>query len=320
MLRNGLPYAKIKNKAHKGQTAERELKTMRSFFIKSSRGGLLLACALFLSALLPGCQRSLPKDMQETLQGEAARMEDGETVFLWRDIFSDESYRLSDGTVLLSIRSHSWPWNTSVSGLRGFEGMSETAQQAVKSYFEEQGTLYDWDIQLSAAYADYRQCLKEAKKPEASAFQSHPVWQEAFPTSETERFTAFCISLMLPKDSHYDGTINERRFSLLFDRQTGERIDAFSLFSVPEKEAAQALFECCSGSDTNAPSRAEFIRLLRPEYICWYPDALEIYFPPDLFSDFADGWVAYIPFSDLADILRPWALPSMEELPASSPA
>lgn len=290
---------------------------MQGFTVKIQMNKRLLACGLFLAALFSACQKPAPQDMQETLQGEAARMEDGEAVFRWKDIFGYESYRLSDGTILLDIRSSAWPWNTSAGELEGFDGMSEKAQQAVKSYFEGQGPLYDWNAQLNAAYTDYRQCLSEAEKPEDSAFQSHPVWQETFPTSETERFTAFCVSLTLPKGSHYDGTITERRFSFLFDRQTGDQIDGFSLFSVPEQEAAQALFEYCSDSD--APSREEFIRLLRPEFICWYPDALEIYFPPGLFPDFADGWIAYVPFSDLTDILQPWVLSPVEGPPQSFP-
>lgn len=299
----------------------------------------LLGCGLMAAVLLCGCQQEIPEDMREKNMGEAARMEDGQPVYLWEDIFGYESYRLEDGTVLLDIRMVSWPWNSMVAGLKGYEGMSGQAQQKVRAYYEGKGELFDRQECLKMAYADYRQCREEAVKPGDSAFRTHPLWQESYPTYETARFTAFCTTLTLPKDGRYDGTMAEARYPALFDRETGERMDSYALFTLPKEEIAAALFDrggdgyavyvepesieiAGAGERQSAQDRGKavksvqeavrsqkeaFIRQLRPEYLCWGAQSLEICFPPDV-SDTL-GWTLGIPYADLEDILQPWALP-----------
>ena len=296
----------------------------------------LLSCTLLAAMLLCGCQRDIPEDMREKNMGEAARMADGQPVYLWEDIFGYESYRLEDGTVLLDIRAVSQPWNSSVAGLEGYGGMSKQAQQRVREYYEKKGELFDRQQCLKAAYDDFLQCRQEAEKPEDSAFRTHPVWQECYAAYETERLTAFCTALTLPQEERYDGTVSETRYPAVFDRESGERMDSYALFTIPEGEIAAALFE--RGGDNYAvyiepesieiagagerksalnrektaksvqeavrSQREDFIRQLRPEYLCWGAQSLEICFPPD-----ALGWTLGIPYTDLEDILQPWALP-----------
>lgn len=299
----------------------------------------LLGCILLAAALLGGCQRDIPEEMREQNMGEAARMADGQPVYLWKDIFGYESYRLEDGTVLLDIRAVSQPWNSQVAGLEGYGGMSDPAQQTVREYYEKKGELFDRQQCLQAAYDDYLQCRQEAEKPEASAFRTHPVWQECYATYETGRFTAFCTALTLPQEQRYDGTVSETRYPAIFDRETGERIDSYALFTIPKDEIAAALFDrggdgyavyvepesieiAGAGERESAMNREmtvkslqeavrsqkeEFIRQLRPEYLLWSAQSLEICFPPDVLDSL--GWTLGIPYTELEDILQPWALP-----------
>lgn len=272
------------------------IKTSR---LKKRSGKVLLAVLLLL---LPGCRKPAPENRQETFKGEAARFEDGAEVSLWEDAFGREHYRLSDGTEILTVPHPVWPWNASVGSLEGFEGMSPAARQAVRTYFEEQGLLYNQSSLLDAAYQDYRQCRAVGKE---SSFQAHAAWQEVLPTNETERFTAFCTAVTRPLNAHFDGTVTESRASAYFDRETGEKYDAWELFSVPAETVGRELF--ARGALSDFLSEKEFIEALRPEYLCWYSTTLEICFPPEALEEFRDGWIAGIDLADLEDILQPWA-------------
>lgn len=74
------------------------------------------------------------------------------------------------------------------------------------------------------------------------------------------------------------GTAEETSLPAVFDRETGEKLDIWSLFAVPEAEARAALLDkMADGSDV---PRTELEAAFRPEYIRFYSSGLGRHLSP----------------------------------------
>lgn len=260
---------------------------------------LLVLAALAL--LAGGCQRELTMP-PPTRVGQAQLFADGPTLTLWEDIFGNHSYQLPDGTELLNVRAAVWPWDSHVGGCEGFDGLTPEAQRAVRGYFERQGLLYDLDSLLSDAYADYRACQQEN-----TPFLAHMIGQEIIPTGETEGLSAFCALVIRPKCRPNNGNMVEERTAYLFDRTTGAPLSAWEAFRVPEAQARQAL--AAWSAYEGSPPRQALAQALRPEYLFWYGERLDICYPAGSLPDMPDGMTTGVPYGELTELLQPWALP-----------
>ena len=62
---------------------------------------------------------------------------------------------------------------------------------------------------------------------------------------------------------------HSQRYSLLIDRETGQRLDVWSLFTVPEAEARQAI-AAAAGDDPDV--RQRLAAAIDPERVLFYPE------------------------------------------------
>ena len=122
----------------------------------------IYASVLILSLVfLAGCSKA-PVQEEETLhliQENAASLPGDERADLWQDEHNTfDSYRLPDGTRLLTIYKTVGPANCYVAGTVSYNDLSESARKGIDGYYEKQGLLYDTEAELQKAYGDYLSC------------------------------------------------------------------------------------------------------------------------------------------------------------------
>ena len=223
----------------------------------------------------------------------------GTEVGIWAD-GGDNSYRLSDGTELLRENRPSGPQNVHVGGVEGFDQLSAPAREAVAAYYAEQGLLYDVEEVLERAYADYRDGGED--------FSAYLVEQSVSPSASNERLMYFTTTVFCSIDS---GTAEETSLPAVFDRETGEKLDIWSLFAVPEEEARAALVD--KMAEGGYIPRAELEAALRPEYITFRTGRLNLTFPRGTLPSQEYTTGGSFDYAELDGLLQPWAIPEEPE-------
>ena len=187
-----------------------------------------------------------------------------------------------------------------VGGVEGFDQLSAPAREAVASYYAEQGLLYNVEEVLERAYADYRDGGED--------FSAYLVEQSVSPSASNERLMYFTTTVFCSIDS---GTAEETSLPAVFDRETGEKLDIWFLFAVPEEEARAALVDRMADGDSVL--RMEMQAALRPEYIAFHSDRLDITFPRGTLpsQEHSAGWG--LDYQELDGLLQPWAIPEEPE-------
>ena len=115
----------------------------------------------------------------------------------------------------------------------------------------------------------------------------------------------FLTSAYLPIEGQ---TYEELRLGAVFDRETGEEVGGWGLFTVPEAEARQRLLDAADVKDTVL--RGEMAAAMEPQYFLLFPGHLEISFrqgalPSQEYAHLLD--VEYK--GELLEFLQPWAIP-----------
>ena len=222
-------------------------------------------------------------------------LSDGTAVEIWDTAFFGTNYILPDGTELLWENRPSGPQNVHVGGVEGFDQLSAPAREAVAAYYAEQGLLYDVEEVLERAYADYR---------DDGDFSTYLVEQSVSPSASNERLMYFTTTVFCSIDS---GTAEETSLPAAFDRETGEKLDIWSLFAVPEEEARAALVD--KMAEGGYIPRAELEAALRPEYIIFYTDRLNLTFPKGTLPSQEYTTGGSFDYAELDGLLQPWAIP-----------
>lgn len=265
----------------------------------------LLFCGLILLAGCAGTPRQ-EEDSWELVEENTITFSDGEHADLWhREHRADAFYKLSDGTILLRIDEPIGPQNVYVGGLESFDDLSASAQEAVSAYYEEQGLLYDTQAQLEDAYATYLDCQKAGTE-----YQERYIRQDVSPTAGNDTIMCFLTTVTLPVEGENERTVSELRLGAIFDRSTGEALELWDLFTVPEEEVRQRLLDESTLSDS--VPRSELEAALKPEYVVLLTHDLEITFPRGSLpsQEYTSG--ASVDYSALQDVLQPWAVPDSE--------
>lgn len=235
------------------------------------------------------------------LKREAAALRDGTAVdVLDLDGWSSHAYRLADGTELLEVNEPRGPENYYVGDLENFDDLSETAKEAVRQYYEDRGLLYDEMDALEQCYAAWKELGEE--------YQSGHIHQDVAPSASSERVMYFTTELTLPQEY---GTPLCSNTSLqdAFDRRTGERLDAWDLFAVPEAEVRKRLPELVGWVEDTA-ILAEMSAALEPEWIQFCQSGLAVFFPAgSLPSEELGYYISVAPGNIPEGFLRPWAVP-----------
>lgn len=254
---------------------------------------VLLVGALYLTGC--GKEPEPPQPEWTLVQETAAVLPDGARVDLWHtDANSYNIYKLSDGTALLAVQGPNALGSVTTEGVDGFDALSADAKRAVQLYFDEQGTLYDVQKELEAAYAAYGTDWED--------WTERVVVQEIRPVASSSRMMSFYTSL-----SVNGSPLPDYRLGAVFDRETGKKIELWELFTVSQETAMERLLE---GGEIRDPALyAELAAALQPDRVVLFEDCVGVYFPKSLLTTM-DSYEFTVSYDALTDVLQPWAIPS----------
>lgn len=266
----------------------------------------ILIISLMCLILLVGCNDK-PQQKKEiwTLEKEKVVIfSDGEYVNLWKtNRIEQDIYKLSDGTSLLRINEQSGPANVYVSGIESFDDLGENAQNTVRTFYEEQGLLYNLQSELKKVYSEYLNC-----KSNGNTFNDFFISQDISPTASNDSIMCFLTSVTLPISGQM---CQEIRLGAVFDRQTGEVQNSWDLFSLPENETRKKLLKLSRIRDIELLTEME--NALKPEYIILFPNTLEITFPRGTLPSQECSCSIGIDYDDLHGVIQTWAIPDSLE-------
>lgn len=264
------------------------------------------ASALLLVGILllfVGCMRIKQSEEVLELEGQGIyTLSGGEAVDRWRGYLvvqgsevhlpeNEVRYCLSDGTQLLTEQDPAGPHLP--------EDLEEAAQAAIPAYYQQQGRLYDLQDLLEAANAEYQSA------PEA--FQPWYVSQDTTLTARSEKAVWCLTEVMLPLGG---AEMTSLQAGAVFDSASGEKLELWSLFRVPEQQAREALLADVRQED---PLRAEMLEVMTPEMVTFYPDYAEVFFPLGSLAGEQTPVVVSVSMEELTAVLRSWAVPQAGE-------
>jgi len=257
---------------------------------------VLLGCLI----LLAGCSDNTPQQGVETWvleQEKVITFSDGESLDLWRNQIGDACYKLSDGTELLTIRTPIGPDNVYVAGVESLEDLTEPAQNSIREFYEEQGLLYDTHAELEKAYEEY------LRRENGEVYPERYISQDIVPVASNDKIMCFLTTVILPVEGQI---AQEIRLGATFDRETGEVMSNWNLFTLPEEEARQWLLEAFN---VDSSLRREMEAALKPEYIVLFPESLEVTFPRGTLPSQDYSYSVGLDYEELRKVLQPWAIP-----------
>lgn len=260
----------------------------------------IFVCSI-VCLFMSGCssKTETPESTWKLTEEKAIVFSDGEYADQWQqDTFGfQDVYKLSDGTELMTVINPVGPENSLTAGQESFKDLSETAQDAIRDYYEEQGLLYDLTEELEKAYVKYQKCRESD-----TVYKSARIEQSVTPVSANESKMCFLTTVQLPGDGD---TYEEYRSSAVFDRKTGKQMDVWDLFAVPKEEAEEALF----AQITRESLKEDMRQALKPEYITFFPDNLEVFFPAGTLKSQKEGYGMGIGYAELKGILKEETVP-----------
>lgn len=226
----------------------------------------------------------------------AATLRDGTPLDL-RQWNGTVTYCLSDGTELLNVHD---TIDGSFDAQAVNADLSEAAQKKISAYYEERGLLYSVEDELERAYANISTHVNGQPVP--------GLGQEIYPTATSERVIYVLTTLTLPVYGHPAANVTEVRLCDAFDRETGDHIDGWDLFTCSPEEAVQALLDLAQITDSAL--RMEMESIFQPEYMLFYPNGLEVFLPKGTLPSAGTSWGFGLDYDDgLRAILQDWAVP-----------
>ncbi len=282
-----------------------------------NRGKVWTCILLLLSAgALTGCGNGDKTEevhsfaVWEKTDEAAYTFSDGVQAVKWKNEKENTQqyrYRLEDGTDLLQTTFVLSPEEEPDSELSGFEGMEEAAQEKVRAYYQKQGILYDLEKELEDAYADYQSCADERER-----FTCHEVSQDVTESAENGKYMVILTAVTTPKKQHFDGGTTCNYQTAVFDRETGETIDVWELFTHSQEETKEELAKICSVEDTTV-SEKDVAPVMDQSQILFFQDYMEVWFPYGTWErqEFDKGFG--FEYEKIEGLLYDWAVPSKEE-------
>ena len=168
---------------------------------------------------------------------------------------------------------------------------SSEATKTVCAYFQEQGMMEDIDSLLAEAKATYT---------DSDDFKARRFHQDTQLTAATESMWAFNTTITVP---YSDGNTN-LEYSNYFDPATGEPMELWDLFSAPKEEVQQQIISY----GTQYYNKDLMDKTFDPSFVAFGSKAIMVTYAPGTLMDASAGYS--IEYSDLLDILHPWAIPS----------
>ncbi len=252
----------------------------------------LLPIAVCGLLLLAGCQ----EEIWELEEEDIVTFSDGEAVDCWRG-YQDGlreghvCYKLSDGTILLIEDDLAGP-----AGDAGFAGLSEEVQAAVTAWYNGEGRRYDLSALLEEAYARFQ-------AGEAETFEAGRVSQYIASTAQSEKVIYFTTTVDQAADPANGVSL---RYSAAFERETGQRLELWSLFSRPEAEVRLALVAAAGDDPVVQETLAAAID---SQKVLFYEEHLEIEFPAGTLEGLDTSYTLAVDYTALDGQLESWAIP-----------
>lgn len=281
----------------------------------AKRKAVVLFLILVMGLSLAGCKTNPREEVRGFEKWTMVRnaymiFPDGEWVSQWKDETGErESFLLKDGTELMqtSVITRYEP-ETTKKGLVGLEGLTEEVQKTIRSYYEEQGTLFSKVTCLKNAYADYCECAKNGER-----FTAHVVRQEVMPTAENDVYVTFLTAVTLPKQEHFTGDTTCRYDGRIFSREDGSQMDLKSLFVNEDWDAVKKELSMLCANDDTTISDPEIYDTMDQADILVFQDYLEIWFPYGTWErqEFDKGFG--LKYERMSELLQEWAIPSNGE-------
>lgn len=271
-----------------------------------------LLLALLLTACAAGCGKRQTAEDTCALSSVAYTLADGTAVSVWEGDF-DWLYCLSDQTELLRERRYNPVENVAVVGMKGFEGLTPAAREAVSAYYAAQGLSYDIQALLEDAYAEYLDI--GAKK-----FCTHLVEQSVYPAGETETISVFETSVLRPLNGKFqERMVESEQRQAVFDRRTGEWLPMEALFAVPMEAVLERLIEL-TADDEIPPDPAELQAGFSADRILWRNDSLTILYPAGTLTGVETSMEFYFDLQDFAPLLYTFAGGDVPGMPGAGGA
>lgn len=241
--------------------------------------------------------KALDTSIEERLEQGAVTLKDGTSLDALSSIGGDRvCYKLPGGERLLYASCRATPEWSFVGGVESFEDLSPAAREKVRAYYEEQGCLYDLDRELERAWEAYREAGEK--------FQTRWVDQDVSPSASGRRVMYFLTTVHLPTEN---GEYQELQTCAVFDRETGEHLSPWDLFSCPREEAVRTFLDA-SGVE-EGPRRREMEAALKPENILFFQDSMDFSFEQGALPGEEHAVTLGVAYDHLDGLLQPWALP-----------
>ena len=175
-----------------------------------------------------------------------------------------------------------------------FYDSSEEAKQ-VCAYFQEHGVTEDIPKLLEKAKASYS---------ESEDYKPYRFSQIVRLTAETDSLWAFDTEYTVP----YADSYTHANRSDFFDPSTGKALELWDLFSASKEEVTDRIISF--GVKYYDEARME--DYFDPTFVAFFHDKINVTYGPGTLSEPCAGYS--IEYSELADILHPWANPKNDNL------
>lgn len=231
------------------------------------------------------------------LHRNAMQLSDGTPIDIWERSGSRE-YCLEDGTVLLVEDSFekledSNGWQE----LQNSGDFPEAAQQGILGYYSEMGLRYDVPALLENAYLVY-DFSEEFDNAYVSQHSSIEDWNDHIICSKTQ--------LILPQENSNGGSESFYE-GAVFDRETGEHISNYDLFTITPEELEGYLLDQLDQDGTL--DRENIALNLKPEQIVLCQDGDIAFYLVDKVENGVRGMLQIdLPEKQAKEILKSWAL------------
>ena len=173
-----------------------------------------------------------------------------------------------------------------------FYDSSEEAKQ-VCAYFQEHGVTEDIPKLLEKAKASYS---------ESEDYKPYRFSQIVRLTAETDSLWAFDTEYTVP----YADSYTHANRSDFFDPSTGKALELWDLFSASKEEVTDRIISF--GVKYYDEARME--EYFDPTFVAFFHDKINVTYGPGTLSEPCAGYS--IEYSELADILHPWAVPNRD--------
>jgi len=228
-----------------------------------------------------------------TLLRGAVTMPDGTALDLL-DLGATRRYRAADGTELLCVRD---PENRFAENIGA---LGEAAQEKIVAWYGARGPLYDEGAALEKVYALYRKL--------GEAFAPGLAYQSIYMSAESERAVYLLTAVTTPTGEENGNLLHETDLCDAFDKQTGERLGIWELFTVPKEKVMRAVLDANGIDDETL--RAEMAAADWDGHTVFYGDSLMVEFGPGVLPSQPEGfWLTADYENGIGELMYDWARP-----------